>query len=90
VIAPSQPDDPGGCGESKDARHAVRNLIHDQGLEALSGYERIGHVTFLYDAGNRSFKPPTNDPAVMRTSCHSCHSKFVKARDDVFTSYAKR
>jgi hypothetical protein len=142
VIAPSQPDDPGGCGESKDGcikaivGNATMIKAYNDGFPGngktvpdgaemakiewhrksvagppygitapgtLAGISFMikdskrfpdtngwGYVTFLYDAGTASFKPSTNDPAVMRTSCHSCHTRFMKARDYVFTNYAKR
>ena len=49
-----------------------------------------GYATFQYDASNNTYKPATNDPSVMKTLCHSCHTSGAKARDYVYTSYAKR
>src|SRR5262245_25309811 len=50
-----------------------------------------GYATFQYDAASDTYKPATDDPAVMRTLCHSCHrTGATKARDFVYTSYAKR
>ena len=49
-----------------------------------------GYAMFLRDAATDNFKTSTDDPAVMRTLCHSCHTSGAKARDYVFTNYAKR
>jgi hypothetical protein len=49
-----------------------------------------GYVTFQYDAAADSYKPATDDPSVMKKLCHSCHTSGAKARDYVYTSYAKR
>ena len=50
----------------------------------------MGYATFRYDASSDTFKPKTNDPSVMRTLCHSCHTRGAKARDFVYANYAKR
>jgi hypothetical protein len=47
-----------------------------------------GYATFRYDAASDTFKPFGDSPAFAKT-CHACHT-LVKARDFVFTSYAKR
>jgi hypothetical protein len=49
-----------------------------------------GYATFQYDASSGTFKPATADPAIMKTLCHSCHTRGAKARDFVYTSYAPR
>ena len=49
-----------------------------------------GYVTFTYDAATDTFKPSTDNPEVMRTSCHACHIRGAKAHDFVYTSFAKR
>jgi hypothetical protein len=49
-----------------------------------------GYVTFQYDAASDTYKPATNDASVMKKLCHSCHTTGAKARDYVYTSYAKR
>lgn len=140
VIAPSQPDNPGGCGAAKDG--CIKTILGNPTMikaykdgfgasstpvpdgaamakvewhqdhvaspygvavpGALAGVSMMvkdskrfpqtngwGYATFLYDAEQHSFKPSTDDPSVMRTSCHSCHTG-VKARDYVFTRYAPR
>lgn len=49
-----------------------------------------GYATFQYDAATNAYKPATNDPTVMKTLCHTCHTKGAKARDYVYTNYARR
>ena len=50
-----------------------------------------GYATLQHDASSDTYKPATNDPSVMRTLCHQCHTRgATKARDFVYTSYAKR
>jgi hypothetical protein len=49
-----------------------------------------GYVTFQYDAASDTYKPATNDASVMKKLCHTCHTAGAKARDYVYTSYAKR
>lgn len=48
-----------------------------------------GYATFVYDASSDSFKPSTPNPSFAR-GCHACHTANAKARDFVFTDYAKR
>ena len=48
-----------------------------------------GYATFQYDASSDTFKPSTTNPSFART-CHGCHTANAKARDFVFTDYAKR
>ena len=48
-----------------------------------------GYATFVYDASSDTFKPATTNPSFAR-ACHACHTKGVKARDYVYTSYAQR
>lgn len=49
-----------------------------------------GYATFLHDAATDTYRTDTDDPTVMRTLCHACHTSGAKARDYVFTDYAKR
>ena len=49
-----------------------------------------GYATFQYDAATKTYKPATSDPTVMKTLCHACHTVGAKARDYVYTSYARR
>ncbi len=49
-----------------------------------------GYATFVYDAQGNSFKPSTDNPATMKTLCHSCHTRYAKDHDYVFTQWAKR
>jgi hypothetical protein len=50
-----------------------------------------GYATFQYDASTDTYKPATGDPSVMRTLCQGCHTRGeTKARDYVYTSYARR
>ena len=49
-----------------------------------------GYATFQYDAATNTYKPATSDPAVMKTLCHACHTVGAKARDYVYTNYARR
>ena len=49
-----------------------------------------GYAEFLYDAASDTFATPGNGPAFAKTTCHQCHTTGAKARDFVFTSYAKR
>ncbi|HEX7139466.1 MAG TPA: cytochrome P460 family protein [Vicinamibacterales bacterium] len=49
-----------------------------------------GYATFQYDAATNTYKPATSDPAVMKTLCHACHTRGAKARDFVYTNYARR
>lgn len=70
------------------AQTAVSFMIKDaQRFPQTNGW---GYVTFQYDAAAQTFKPATDDPAIMRTLCHSCHVRGAKARDFVYTSYATR
>jgi hypothetical protein len=48
-----------------------------------------GYATFAYDASSDTFKPSTTNPSFAR-GCHGCHTGGAKARDFVFTEYAKR
>ena len=48
-----------------------------------------GYTTFVYDASSDTFKPSTTNPSFAR-GCHACHTAHAKARDFVFTDYAKR
>jgi Cytochrome P460 len=48
-----------------------------------------GYATFAYDASSDTFKPSTTNPSFAR-GCHGCHTGGAKARDFVFTGYAKR
>ena len=48
-----------------------------------------GYATFAYDASSDAFKPATTNPSFAR-GCHACHTANAKARDFVFTDYAKR
>jgi hypothetical protein len=41
------------------------------------------------DAKTSAYKPATNDPAVMKTMCHECHTNGAGAHDYVYTSYAR-
>ena len=47
-----------------------------------------GYATFRYDAASDKFKAFGDSPEFVNT-CHGCHT-LVKARDFVFTDYAKR
>jgi hypothetical protein len=49
-----------------------------------------GYATFQYDAATKTYKPATSDPTVMKTLCHACHTAGAKARDYVYTNYARR
>ena len=49
-----------------------------------------GYATFQYDAATKTYKPATSDPTVMKTLCHACHTVGAKARDYVYTNYARR
>ena len=48
-----------------------------------------GYATFQYDAATKTYKPATSDPVAMKT-CHACHTRGAKARDYVYTNYARR
>ena len=48
-----------------------------------------GYATFAYDASSDTFKPATTNPSFAR-GCHACHTGGAKARDFVFTAFAKR
>ncbi len=48
-----------------------------------------GYATFVYDAASDTFKASTTNPTFAR-GCHGCHTANAKARDFVFTEYAKR
>lgn len=49
-----------------------------------------GYATFTYDASSDTFKPSTENPSFAR-GCHGCHTRgATKARDFVYTTYAKR
>jgi mono/diheme cytochrome c family protein len=48
-----------------------------------------GYATFTYDASSDTFKPATTN-AAFALGCHGCHTAGAKARDFVFTNYAKR
>jgi Cytochrome P460 len=47
-----------------------------------------GYATFRYDASSDTFKP-FGDSAAFALTCNRCHTR-VKARDYVYTDYAKR
>ena len=48
-----------------------------------------GYADFHYDAAAETFKGAGNGPGFAKTACHQCHTR-VKARDFVFTDYARR
>ena len=48
-----------------------------------------GYATFAYDAESDTFTPSTTNPS-FAGGCHGCHTGGAKARDFVFTDYAKR
>jgi hypothetical protein len=48
-----------------------------------------GYATFTYDASSDTFKPATTN-AAFALGCHGCHTAGARARDFVFTTYAKR
>jgi len=48
-----------------------------------------GYATFQYDASSDTFEPSTANASFAR-GCHGCHTAGAKARDFVFTHYAKR
>jgi hypothetical protein len=50
-----------------------------------------GYATFEYDAESGAFEPakPTT-PSNARSLCHGCHVAGAKARDFVYSEYAKR
>ena len=48
-----------------------------------------GYATFAYNPSSDTFKPSTTNPSFAR-GCHACHIGGAKARDFVFTDYAKR
>jgi len=48
-----------------------------------------GYATFVYDATCDAFKPATTNPSFAQ-ECDGCHTAHAKARDFVFTAYAKR
>jgi hypothetical protein len=48
-----------------------------------------GYATFTYDASSDTFKPATTN-AAFALGCHGCHTAGARARDFVFTNYAKR
>jgi Cytochrome P460 len=142
VIAPSVPDNAGGCGSAKDgcikaivgnstmikayaaggpssaqpvpdgaamakiewsSKHvpgppyavtapgtlaAISFMLKD--AKRFPDTDGWGYVTFNYNAATDTFKPSTDNPAVMRTSCHACHIRGAKAHDFVYTNFAKR
>jgi len=50
-----------------------------------------GYATFEYDGGSATFKPAKPTTASnARSLCHGCHVAGAKARDFVYTDYAKR
>ena len=49
-----------------------------------------GYATFQYDTATKTYKPATSDASVMKTLCHACHTVGAKARDYVYTNYARR
>jgi hypothetical protein len=49
-----------------------------------------GYATFQYDTATKTYTPATSDPTVMKTLCHTCHTEGAKARDYVYTDYARR
>jgi hypothetical protein len=48
-----------------------------------------GYATFEYDAASDTFKPASTNPA-FALACHACHTANARARDYVFTDYARR
>ena len=49
-----------------------------------------GYATFQREASPDTFKPSTSNPALMKTYCHSCHTRGAKSRDFVYTHFAQR
>lgn len=143
VVAPSQPDDAGGCGSSpapgcikaivgnptmikayKDGIPANGKPVPDGAKMAKIEWKKStnpsspyaitvpgtlmeisfmvkdskrfrdtngwGYATFNYDAKTDKFGAATNDPLLAKNKCHKCHTEGARARDFVFTSYAKR
>jgi hypothetical protein len=48
-----------------------------------------GYVRFVYDGATGSFNASGRDSSFGKTVCHQCHTR-AKARDFVFTGYARR
>ena len=48
-----------------------------------------GYATFRYNASSDAFQPAADNASFTRV-CHGCHTAGAKARDFVFTHYAKR
>ena len=71
-------------------RHANRDVLHGEGLEAIPGHKRMGvrrHSRTTHRPTPSSRPQPT--PHFAR-ACHGCHTAHAKARDFVFTDYATR
>ena len=87
VIASSMPDDAAGCGAVVPGALAeVAFMVKDS--KRFPKTDGWGYATFKPDASSDTWKTFGDGPAFANT-CHACHT-IVKARDFVFTKYAKR
>jgi acyl CoA:acetate/3-ketoacid CoA transferase len=49
-----------------------------------------GYAQFRYNTASGAFTPYGSGPAFAKKDCHQCHINGAKARDFVYTAYAKR
>src|SRR5262245_14527254 len=84
VPNPASPYTVTGPGEQTEVGVMVKD---SKRFKETNGW---GYATFQYDAAAKAYKAATTDPTVMKTLCHACHTKGAKARDYVYTNYARR
>lgn len=77
-----------GAAKVPDALKQVGFMMKDS--KRFPDTDGWGYAELLYDAGSDTFKPLGNGPAFAKATCHQCHTTGAKARDFVYTSYAKR
>jgi hypothetical protein len=70
-----------------DALRKVQFMLKD--TRRFPDTDGWGYADFLYDSASGTFKAAGNGPGFATAACHQCHIR-VRARDFVFTDYARR
>lgn len=70
-----------------DALRKVQFMLKDS--RRFPETDGWGYADFMYDPASATFKAAGNGAGFAKAACHQCHTQ-VRARDFVFTDYARR
>jgi hypothetical protein len=70
-----------------DALKRVQFMVKD--AKRFPDTDGWGYADVMYDAASDTFRSVGNGPSFAKAACHQCHT-IAKARDFVFTEYARR